>query len=197
MGGVKTAVAHAGGRRGGWLASAWLGGGVWSAGEIPCRLSSGSDAVTPEVATIPSWRVSDVSIPHFLSRAGGNPRTRPGSSVVDVASLAGGAAWYPAGRNLGLWWVNFGGCGSGGSSVLCRAAVVGISSSLFFLFPLRLLCFSPEHSCVSVLVLCNTKGGKPYFVNCLPTLPFVRFTRTRFLPYEDDEKGWEHARWVR
>ena len=153
MSGVKTAVAHAGGRRGGWLASAWLGGGAWSAGEIPCRLSSGSDAVTPTVATIPSWRVSDVSIPHFLSRAGGNPRTRPGSSVVDVASLAGGAAWYAAGWSLGLWWVNFGGrSGAGNPRFVELPLLAFLSSSLFFLFHLGLLCFSPKHSSVSVLV---------------------------------------------
>ena len=161
MGGVKTAVAHAGGRQGGWLSPAWWGGGVWSAGEIPCRLSSGSDAVTPAVATIPSWRVSDVSIPHFLSRAGGNPRTRPGNSVVDVASLAGGAAWCAAGRIMGLWWVNFEGRSVGGSSALSRCRCWHFFLLLCsFSFLLGLLCYLPQQlPCDRCWLLCNAKRG--------------------------------------
>ena len=43
------------------------------------------------------------------------------------------------------------------------ALLAFLSSSLFFLFPLGLLCCSPEHSFVSVLVLCNTKRGETLF----------------------------------
>ena len=108
MGGVATAVAHAGGRRVGWLAPIRLGGGGLELGEILAG-SSGSDAVTPAGAIIPPWRVSAVFIPLYPPRAGGNPRTRPGSSVVGVAFLPGGAAWYSEDRSLGSWWVDFGG----------------------------------------------------------------------------------------
>ena len=70
-------------------------------------------------------------------------------------------------RRIGTWVC--------GGSISEGAAVAGhphfvelsllafLSSSLFFLFPLGLLCFSPEHSFVSVLVLCNTKRGETLF----------------------------------
>jgi hypothetical protein len=132
MGGVKIAVALAGGWRGGWFASAQPGSGVWSAGEILAG-SSGSNAETPAGAIIPSWRLSEVSIPHSLPCAGVNPRTRPGISIINVAFLLGGAAWCMVDGSLGLWWFDSGGRSSGGSSALCQAAVVDICLSFFVL----------------------------------------------------------------
>ena len=88
MGGIATAVAHAGGR---WAAS-WLVGfdpvGRWGLelGEILAG-SFGYDAVTPAGATIPPWRVPVVFIPLYPPCAGGNTRIRPGSSVVGVVSF--------------------------------------------------------------------------------------------------------------
>ena len=68
MGDGATAMAHGGGRRSGWSAPV-----RWAAG-IGVREKSlavfGPDAVTPAGATIPSWRVSVISIPHLPPRAG-------------------------------------------------------------------------------------------------------------------------------
>ena len=88
---LKTVVAYAGGWLAGWLAPDRTDSGGWDAGEIPAGF--GPDAVTPAGATIPSWRVSVVSTPHLPPHAGGNPRIRPGSSVVGVAFLLEGVAW--------------------------------------------------------------------------------------------------------
>ena len=85
MGDGATAMAHGGGRRSGWSAPV-----RWAVG-IGVREKSlavfGSDAVTPAGATIPPWRVSVVFIPLYPPCAGGNPRIRPGSSVVGVVSF--------------------------------------------------------------------------------------------------------------
>ena len=70
-------------------------------------------------------------------------------------------------RRVGSWVC--GGSISEGAAVAGHPRFVALpllaflSSSLFFLFPLGLLCFSPEHSYVSVLVLCNTKRGETLF----------------------------------
>ena len=75
-----------------WWTANWLVGfdpvGRWGLelGEILAG-SSGSGAVTPAGATIPPWRVSVVFIPLYPPCAGGNPRIRPGSSVVGVVSF--------------------------------------------------------------------------------------------------------------
>ncbi|XBH99972.1 hypothetical protein VPH35_129164 [Triticum aestivum] len=123
-------MAQGGGRRFGWSALVRSGGGfgVWKK-SLPVF---GSNAVTPASATIPSWRVSLFSIPQLPPRVRENPRTRPGSSVVGVAFLLGGSAWYAADRSLGLWSFVSSGRSDGGSSVLCRAAAVGICFFFFF-----------------------------------------------------------------
>ncbi|XBI61026.1 hypothetical protein VPH35_041883 [Triticum aestivum] len=150
-----------------WWAASWLVGsdpvGRWGLelGEILAG-SFGYDAVTPAGATIPPWRVSVVFIPLYPPRAAGNPRTRPGSSVVGVAFLPGGAAWYAEDRSLGSWWVDFGGRSGTGSSALCRAAGVGLVSSSF-----SLACCVARPSVCSVLgvgALEYKAGGNPFSV---------------------------------
>ena len=69
-----------------------------------------------------------VAILYFPPHTGGNSRTCPGSSVVGVAYLLGGAAWYAA---LGA---------SGGGGVFPEgAAVAGLPR--FVDLPLLALCF--------------------------------------------------------
>ena len=152
-------MAHGGGQRFGGVGFVRLGGWGWNAGEIP--VGFGPDAVTPVGATIPSWRVSVVFTPHLPPRAGGNPRTRPGSSVVGVAFLLGGAAWYAEVRNLGLWWFLSGGRRGGGSSVLCRAAVADIC--FFFLFFWCVVLLATAISVLSVGCFGLQSAGKPFF----------------------------------
>lgn len=131
----------------------------------------GSDAVTPTGATIPFWRVSVVFIPILPPRAGGNPRTRPSSSVGGVAFLLEGVAWYAEDQSL-VWWFISGGRSGGGSSALCCAAVVGIC---FFFFFLSVCCTArPNDLCIGVgcFVVIQSEG-KHFFGNIRP-LAFLR-----------------------
>ena len=153
-------MAHGGGRRFGGLVSSGWAVGSGNAGEIPAGF--GPDAVTPAGATIPPWRVSVVSTPHLPPRARGNLRTRPGSSVVGVASLLGGAAWYAADRSLGWWCFVSGGRRGGGSSALCQAAVVGICFFFFFFWCVVLL--ATAISVLGVGCFGIQSGGNPFSV---------------------------------
>ena len=70
-------------------------------------------------------------VPTTPSRTGGNPRIRPGSSVVVVAILLEGVVWYAVGRSARSV-VEFSGWRSGcGTSSFSRSNIVG--NSFFFL----------------------------------------------------------------
>ena len=68
--------------------------GMWFFWGWEKPLSFDTDAVTLESVTVPSWRASGIPLPHTSKRTGGNPRTSPDSSVVDVAFLLEDVVWY-------------------------------------------------------------------------------------------------------
>ena len=103
---------------------------------------AGTNAVTPAGAAILLEGRRVTLSPLYPPCTGRNPRTRPGSSVVGVAFLLGGAAWYAAGRCHGVWWDEDGGRCGGGSYVLAELPLLAFISSSFSL--LGLLCRSPR-----------------------------------------------------
>jgi hypothetical protein len=79
------------------------------------------------------------TLPHAPPHTGGNPRNCPGSSVVSVASLLEGAAWYAELDVLRAWWNSLKGAAIADHHRFCRPNVL---TFLCFLFHFLLLCFS-------------------------------------------------------
>jgi hypothetical protein len=101
-----------------------------------------------------------------LARTGGNPRITPGSSVVIVASLLEGVAWY-AGLPCARLVVDILRRAQRlrGISVFVNPTFFGISfSCLSFVFSFGRACaVCPSHGSYAVSVLCyiNIAGRKP------------------------------------
>jgi hypothetical protein len=78
------------------------------------------------------------TLPHAPPHTGGNPRISPGSSVVVVASLLEGAAWYAELDVLRAWWNSPKGAAIADHYRFRRPDVLTLLS---FLVPFLLLCF--------------------------------------------------------
>lgn len=104
-----------------------------------------------------------VAIPHLPPHTGGNPRTRPGSSVVGVAYLLGGAAWYAALGASGCGGVFPEGAAVAGLPRFVELPLLAFVSCSFL--SLGLLCCSPQRRDVYYVgwLLWNTKRGGTLF----------------------------------
>ena len=159
MGDGATAMAHGGGRRSGWSAPVRWAVGL-ECGRNPCRFF-GSDAVTPAGATIPSWRVSVISIPHLPPRAGetlGHVRAAASSASLSFLEVLFCTRWSGASGCSGLSLV---GVAVAGHPRFVELPLLAFVSSSFFL--LGLLCCSPQRSCIGVGCFGIQSGGKPFF----------------------------------
>ena len=78
---------------------------------------AGTNAVTPAGATILLEGRRVTLSPLYPPCTGRNPRTRPGSSVVIVAFLLEGGAWYTATQCFGAWWLS----SVGAAVAVCRS----------------------------------------------------------------------------
>ena len=154
-------MAHGDGRRfGGSDPSGWAVGSG-NAGEIPAGF--GPDAVTPAGATIPSWRVSVISIPHLPPRAGetlGHVRAAASSASLSFLEVLFCTRWFGASGCSGLSLV---GVAVAGHPRSVELPLLAFASFLF----LGLLCSSPQRSCIGVGCFGIQSGGKPFFSNYL------------------------------